>query len=1195
MSRDSLRSLLVLVLLGGAAFAAWYFLLRPQGSGGDVRTETYVKNNHGIGLIEKFDYQAAADAFAEVVREAPDWQPGRINLAIALLNTNKPDNLARAKSELQTVLKTTPDDPHAHFCLGVMLFDKGDHEEARSHFQTVAKKDPGDAAAWYWLGLTHPPGSKEAIDCFRKALAREPYLSGAIYNLGLALSVDDPEAGKKFLLEHKRLTDAGQDRVIKTAYGKMGRYATVVGGVGERPIEVPLPLFANWDDLQVELGPDTRWATLDDLGKGPEADLLRAVRQRFGGTLVALDFDRDGRSDLFLAGAVLRGGRLANLLLHNEGGGKFRDATESAGLKDLPPALGCTVGDYDNDGFPDLALTTADGAFLVRNRGAAGKGFEGPGLRVDAGVALGSGLVDIDQDGDLDWLIAAYSKDAGKAAASLEGKGPPAPGEWLLLLNAGEAQPGPKGKATGLTTAFQLPKMKSGLEGPPRAAVAATCGDFDGDRDVDLLLLADGDPAEVARNDRLFRFRRTAVPVTSIPAVRWNGGLVLDVQQRQRSDVLLVGPDRAPLLLRAGAGEGSQEDLPPWETHDVAGPALLQAQAIDLDLDGRTDIVGLSAAGLPVLLRNDGKAFAPAAEALGADAGWPRDVQAVLAAVLEGELPQVVVWSAAKGLQARKNLGNGNQVLALEVNGRRESREKLRCNADGFGVRVMVHAAGLTTGGENATLSAGLGQSSQPLYFGLGKRPEAEVVRLRWPDGTWQAELSLPAGRLARISQVDRTPDSCPLLFAWDGERFAFVADFLGGGALGEGLPDRSIRPARPEESLALPGHLLRPRDGSYVLKLAEPMDEVTYLDRLTLAVIDHPADVFVLPEERFASQAPSQDLVAFRKKERLFPQQVLDHRRQDVTALLKETDRITVDGFLRRSWLGYAEEHWIVLDFGKGLEVLATERSGPGVKLFLVLSGWTDYPYPEAMWAAEQAGVPLLPPVLEREQADGTWKVVVPEVGFPAGRTRTILTDVTGLLGKGTGRLRLRTNMQVLWDQIFLAPAAEILPAACTAAPGTTRGKNLLVRTLPVAQADLQPRGGMVEFSPDGRLPTWFDIHATGPTPATHLRGALTRYGDVLPLLAQADDACVVFGPGDEMTVRFAVPKEEKETTRSFVLRSWGWCKGASPFVVTGGEVGPLPYRAMDAFPPVPGQEFPRSPAQEHYLRTYQTRIIGR
>ena len=83
-----------------------------------------------------------------------------------------------------------------------------------------------------------------------------------------------------------------------------------------------------------------------------------------------------------------------------------------------------------------------------------------------------------------------------------------------------------------------------------------------------------------------------------------------------------------------------------------------------------------------------------------------------------------------------------------------------------------------------------------------------DALRVRWPDAVIQAELNQGAG-FVRLAELDRKPSSCPVLFAWDGTRFAYVTDCLGAGSVGEESADGSTRPPRPEESMKIePGRL---------------------------------------------------------------------------------------------------------------------------------------------------------------------------------------------------------------------------------------------------------------------------------------------------------------------------------------------------------------------------------------------------
>ena len=132
------------------------------------------------------------------------------------------------------------------------------------------------------------------------------------------------------------------------------------------------------------------------------------------------------------------------------------------------------------------------------------------------------------------------------------------------------------------------------------------------------------------------------------------------------------------------------------------------------------------------------------------------------------------------------------------------------------------------------------------------------------------------------------------------------------------------------------------------------------------------------------------------------------------------------------------------------------------------MLAGWTEYPYPESMYAATRAGVPLSPAVPERLAADGkTWEPVC-DLGFPAGLPRVMTRALSGFTPAGKCVLRIRTNMQVYWYQVYLATAED------AAGVGT-------VTVLEPARADLAFRGFIQEVYPGGRPPVAYDDAVEG------------------------------------------------------------------------------------------------------------------
>jgi tetratricopeptide (TPR) repeat protein len=242
-------------------------------------------NNRGVGLMELYDYEQAIPAFEEVVRLAPNWRPGRINLGIALLNTQTQPNLQRARALFEQLLQEDPDNPYAHFCLGILLqyLEKTSIQDIAAHFAAVTRVDPQDAAAWFRLGsaLNHlsPPESQRATECFQKAVQLDPYLSGALYNLGQQyLRSGDPEKGKELLDQDQALKQAEWYDFSGDKYSEVGRYATVMDGVPAVSRKVPtgpLPRFVRDDHLQVQLRPGARWSKTDDLDR-----LRQALRAR---------------------------------------------------------------------------------------------------------------------------------------------------------------------------------------------------------------------------------------------------------------------------------------------------------------------------------------------------------------------------------------------------------------------------------------------------------------------------------------------------------------------------------------------------------------------------------------------------------------------------------------------------------------------------------------------------------------------------------------------------------------------------------------------------------------------------------------------------------------------------------------------------------------------------------------------------
>ncbi len=1189
-------SIILLILI---AIGIFLFPAKKSEKKIEITLAMIEQNNIGIGYMEKFDYNQAVIEFQKLVDQYPKWNLAKINLAIAILNAEG-DSEQKKSSDVaieicQEVLQSEPNNPYAHYIIGFLKYNGNEIPEAYPHFEKVLEIDPNDAFSWYFKGVSHPkgPDSKEALDCFLKAIEIDPYLNVARFGI---LSnhpdyVDEKNLRQKWTELTQKLNDNMWETYYKVRYYDIGPYGRVQGILPMTPSPGkigPLPLFEK-RPIKIQLRSGSRWAKTSDLGSDINGDILRALKERFGRTIVLFDYNRDDRIDILLLNAVVENNQLRHLLLRNDGNNQFTDVTTEANLNLHRLGTGALAGDFDNDGYTDLVITGIQEQKLFRNNRKGG--FEDvsklAGLNEVKGICLGATFADLDQDTDLDLVIAEYAQSADAALAGLKGHRPPS-GKMLTFINTGEALPVPQSRKelsfakenTGnpfdinrlvapLTCSFKLENKDPSLA-PLGAMMTITAADLDFDKDIDLLCFPDQGKTKGIINDRLLRFHTSEnLPLTQFGST---GAIVLDANHDERSDLFVIHSHEKPELYLSKEGFVGKDLSRGFRKGLTNSPVLLQAQSLDLDLDSWTDIVGLSKNGEAILLQNDGQGkLIQQMNPFGID--LPKNIQAVRVADFDGDYQNdLLIWTEENGLEIRYNLGNGHNAIRLILYGKNPyyPPAEVRSNLEGFGSWVVVHAKDLWAGQEYTTLSAGLGQSLLPLDFGIGTHSQAETIRIRWPDLIPQAEINYPARKTLHVVEWNRKPTSCPTIFGWDGEKYLFITDTLGAGSVGETGPDGNCRPPRPEETVALGKNILQPKNGFYSIKIAEPMDEVMYLDRVQLVIVDHPSETEVLPDERFVFSDPWPSQKLWLMNNPIFPTKVIDHRGKDQTKTLRYRDHVFVNDFAHRTWMGFAERHWLELDFGQQLNYLSSDQD-----FAICLAGWTDYAFPETIFAAHQANIHMEPAILEAQLTDGTWKKIA-ELGLPAGFPRMMTRNLKGLLPKNCSKLRIQTNLQIYWDQIYLARIQDTIPEIPPNRLDKKSENNKLTSTktfiLEPEKSTLQSRGLLQEISRGKGHPVTYDDNRTEMVPVTPWRGRFTRLGDVTPLLQKTDDHFVVAGPGDEVTLQFSaenIPPLPQGFVRSFILKSWGYCKDSDSFTKGFGEVYPLPYRAMKEYPP--------------------------
>jgi hypothetical protein len=248
-----------------------------------------------------------------------------------------------------------------------------------------------------------------------------------------------------------------------------------------------------------------------------------------------------------------------------------------------------------------------------------------------------------------------------------------------------------------------------------------------------------------------------------------------------------------------------------------------------------------------------------------------------------------------------------------------------------------------------------------------------------------------------------------------------------------------------------------------------------------------------------------------------------------------------------------------------------------------MFINGYLEYPYSQTAYAASQARTGWEPIRIERLMPDGQWKIIVPDAGALGGMSRTMTVDLTELVGGPDCRLRLSSNLEIYYDQIFL---------------GVPVGRDQVkIHTLPVSEAELRYAGFAREVSPDGRQPLIYDYAQRDATAPFHtLSGAYTRYGPVRELLEAFDDQYVLVGPGDEIAVKFdarGLPALPDGLTRSFVLVSHAYCKDMDLYTATPQTLEPLPFRGMSRYPYPPDEHYPDTELHRRSSQTYNTRIV--
>ncbi|MEX2156820.1 MAG: FG-GAP-like repeat-containing protein [Gemmatimonadales bacterium] len=689
-------------------------------------------------------------------------------------------------------------------------------------------------------------------------------------------------------------------------------------------------------------------------------------------------------------------------------------------------------------------------------------------------------------------------------------------------------------------------------------ATHAVFGDFDGDPRTDLIVVTNGgltlyrglEEGRFEARDLQIRGRTVAVGDYDN-----DGFLDLFVAGFYHND----GSGKFTRDARAGAVRGDVYD----------------AVFFDFDNDGWLDLITASRTGLTLLHNNERGRFADRSALLPAQLKGAAARQVLSSDVDDdGDLDLLVVGFDGRVHMLRNDGGNANQFVKVGLVALRDGSGKN--NSFGIGSRLEMRAGDLY----QARVV------DQPvMHFGLGNRLKADVLRVVWTNGVPQS-FYYPVSQAMLEEQVLK--GSCTFLYTWDGEAYRFLTDVTWASALGMPLGIMAGEttvygpPQAAREYFRIPGERLKPLNGRYRMQLTEELWEVAYVDQLALLAVDHPESVDVFVDERFVPPGTpgAGQLDIHQVHERHLPVSATDERRRDLLPLLRAKDDAYVGGFTPGPYQGITEPHDLILDLGGG-----PLRGAHEIRLFL--QGWL-FPTDASINAAIAQGtaVPVIRPSLQVPDAAGNWRTVIENLSFPAGKDKTMIVDLTGKFLSGDQRVRIRTNMEIYWDYAFVAV-------------GRADAQLRVTRLAPVA-ADLHARGWSRVSRKGGRYgPQWFDYsQVSRESPWLPIGGRFTRYGDVLPLLGEADDQTVIIASGDEMTLEFpetSAPPLPTGWKRDFLLFNVAWMKDADLHTASGQTVEPLPFHAATRYPYGAEERYPDDPAHRRYVEKYNTREIVR
>ncbi|WP_282054182.1 FG-GAP-like repeat-containing protein [Maribacter luteus] len=1133
----------------------------------------------GLAFLEAFKLEEAEETFKKYIELAPDKKMGYANLGLVYLRMGKYEE---AKKQLSKAIDIDGKDADINLILATVYQMNDEKDKAVEVLLNSLQFAPDHEKTLYMLAELYAPQTdsgaqnnrkKHLIQLVKKApdnivpaleliglYIKEGEVDKAIEQLEV-IQKQYPEFPKEAIeyynntLDFLQLPDA--DKAF-TSFSIFHNYLKVTfpyqAGIkelkGTRGSVIGFPLVTY--DLKHSALTDENESTLDlvkftDVTNSVGLDAVPVfedldLEEDMSTHLTMADYDSDGDVDMYVGSYDPSSSTYKHYLFNNDSNW-FWDISKDAGIKHSGKESDALFADYDNDGFLDLYVVRPEGDVLYRN---AGNGIyedvtteAGIGAKNESSKVL---FLDLDHDGDLDIFEIGSTTN-------------------LVYRNNGD-----------LTFTEQAEKM--GLLDNEVKSNDAAFGDFDDDGDIDLFVTNQNAGNKLYSNQRQGIYKdvlknnelKNQSGSNTVAVADWNNDGFLDL--------FTTGENFESNGLFSNEGDGTFKKVSANDKMNSAirGMSVLDTEFFDFDNDGFLDLVIV---GKPknnnnrgvLLFHNEGDGkFTDVSHMFPERTKSGSEIE-LFDFEGDGDLDLVIAGLKGGVVLLRNDGGNLNHYVNVKLVGLRTGSAKN--NYFGIGAKVEMRSGDLY---QTKVVT------DPSIYFGLGNRTKADIIRITWTNGVPQ-NILLPESDQSLI-ETQTLKGSCPFIYTWNGEEFTFVKDITWRSALGMplgimgGTAKYSFADAS-DDYIKIPGEMLQEKDGEYIMQMTSELWETIYMDQMQLVAIDHPISTDVFVPEQF-SPPPFPALKVIQVEGKYFPTSAKDQDGNDLLSLITEKDDHYISNFMPDKFQGVTEMHDLILEFD---EEIPTEN------LIMVLNGWifpTDASINVALSQSEALIVKS--PVVQVKDKKGHWQTVVPNVGFPMGKDKNVIVDLSGKFLSEDHSIRIRTNMEIYWDQIFLAQDSA--------------KKDFPINVLDPIAADVHYRGFSETYKKGGRYgPHWFDYDSVDTTTKWRdLTGNYTRYGDVLPLLTASDNAYIISNAGDETTIKFnaaKLPKLKEGYKRDFLIHSVGWVKDGDLNTAHGNTVLPLPFHGMSSYPPTENDVYPNTPELQKYHAEYNTRKV--